>query len=63
MAYNPQKPEQIFKLKDGRILFKTHNGFKHHIKDKKGNISEVTSEYWKNIFQNKKNNPQQLNSI
>lgn len=33
-------------LPDGRTLFTTNNGFKYFVKDKKGEITEVTEEYW-----------------
>lgn len=45
-AYNPNTREQVIELKDGRTLFKTHNGFKSFVEDKKGNITPVTSRYY-----------------
>lgn len=41
--------EQIIVLKDGRTIFKTHNGFKSFVQDKKGNITETTNEYYKQV--------------
>ena len=38
--------EQIIELKDGRTIFKTHNGFKSFVQTKKGEITEVTSQYY-----------------
>ena len=38
--------EQIIKLKDGRTIFKTHNGFKSFVETKKGIVTEVTDEYY-----------------
>jgi hypothetical protein len=38
--------EQVKELKDGRLIWKTHNGFKFWLKDKKGKITEVTEEYY-----------------
>ena len=44
--YNPNTREQEIKLKDGRTIFKTHNGFKYFMEDKKGKILPVTEEYY-----------------
>jgi len=38
--------EQIVELKDGRTIFKTHNGFKSFVESKKGEVTEVTEEYY-----------------
>lgn len=38
--------EQEILLKDGRTIFKTHNGFKSFVKDKKGNVTEVSDAYY-----------------
>ena len=46
MEYDENARTQEIKLKDGRTLFKTHNGFKRFVEDKKGEITEVTSEYY-----------------
>lgn len=45
--------EQIVKLKDGRTIFKTHNGFKCFVESKKGEVTETTSEYYTQAFRNK----------
>ena len=46
--------EQIIELKDGRTIFKTHNGFKSFVQTKKGEITEVTYEYYNKVKKNKK---------
>jgi len=46
--------EQIIELKDGRKLFKTHNGFKSFVQTKKGEVTEVTGEYYNQVKKNKK---------
>jgi hypothetical protein len=38
--------EQEIQLKDGRTIFKTHNGFKFFVESKKGEITEVTEAYY-----------------
>jgi hypothetical protein len=38
--------EQVLKLKDGRTIFKTHNGFKSFVESEKGKVTEVTNEYY-----------------
>ena len=50
--------EQIVLLKDGRTIFKTHNGFKSFVKDAKGVVTEVTSDYYKQAFKNRVKNEQ-----
>lgn len=40
------KQEQILHLKDGRTIFKTHNGFKSFVQDTKGFVTEVTIGYY-----------------
>jgi hypothetical protein len=40
------KQEQVIHLKDGRTIFKTHNGFKSFVKDNKGTIVEITDTYY-----------------
>ena len=45
-AYNPNTREQIQPLKDGRTLFKTHNGFRCFVEDKKGKVTPITNEYY-----------------
>ena len=46
--------EQLIELKDGRKIFKTHNGFKSFVQDKKGEVTEVTNEYYNQDKKNKK---------
>ena len=38
--------EQILELKDGRTIFKTNNGFKSWVQSKKGEVTEVTDQYY-----------------
>jgi len=38
--------EQILNLKDGRTIFKTHNGFRSFVQSKKGEVTEVTDKYY-----------------
>jgi hypothetical protein len=38
--------EQIIELKDGRTIFKTHNGFKSFVQSKKGEVTEVSDVYY-----------------
>ena len=45
-VYNPETREQIVNLKDGRTLFKTHNGFKCFVEDKKKKVTPVTDAYY-----------------
>jgi hypothetical protein len=45
-AYNPESREQVLTLKDGRTIFKTHNGFRAFVENKKGVVSPVTQEYY-----------------
>lgn len=40
------KKEQILKLKDGRTIFKTNNGFKSFVESKTGEVTEVTDSYY-----------------
>jgi len=54
-----KEKEQIVKLKDGRTIFKTHNGFKYFVTTKKETI-EVSESYYKQALKNKvkyDNNP------
>jgi hypothetical protein len=44
--------EQEFKLKDGRTIFKTNNGFKFFVQSKKGEVTEVTSQYYQQAKKN-----------
>ena len=45
-AYNPDTREQVLCLKDGRTIFKTHNGFRAFVEDRKGKVSPVTQKYY-----------------
>lgn len=49
--------EQFIELKDGRTLFKTHNGFKFWVRDKNGNETVVTEAYFKNALKHRKKQP------
>ena len=49
---NSEIREQVVKLKDGRTIFKTNNGFKSFVETKKGLVTEVTNQYYN---QSKKN--------
>lgn len=44
-----QEKEQVLVLKDGRTIFKTHNGFKQFVETKKGEVTEITSEYYDQV--------------
>jgi hypothetical protein len=46
MVIDMEGVEQLKNLKDGRTIWKTHNGFKFWLKDKKGKVTEVTQEYY-----------------
>ena len=43
---NTETREQEIPLKDGRTIFKTHNGFKYWVESKKGEVAEVTEAYY-----------------
>lgn len=47
-----QKRQDVFELQDGRTIFKTHNGFKYFTQSKKGEVTEVTEEYWNQVYRN-----------
>jgi hypothetical protein len=51
--YDPNTREQIVEFKDGRILFKTHNGFKCFLQDKKGKVIIVSDDYYKRLKRSK----------
>lgn len=53
MGYDPNTHEQILELKDGRTIFKTHNGFKSFVKNKKGIVLPITDEYYKQVKHNR----------
>lgn len=48
------KKEQVMELKDGRTIFKTHNGFKSFVESKKGEVTEVTEAYYQQAKKNRK---------
>lgn len=50
---NSKKIEQSVKLKDSREIYKTNNGFTAWLKDQKGNVTEVSHEYYKKVFKNR----------
>ena len=50
MKYDPNTKEQIHLLKDGRTIFKTHNGFKSFLTDLKGTTIPVTEEYYAKLL-------------
>tara|TARA_B110000285_G_C15112211_1_gene611816 strand:- start:1334 stop:1507 length:174 start_codon:yes stop_codon:yes gene_type:complete len=41
------------KLKDGRLLFSTHNNFKRWLKDKEGKVLQVDENYYNNCKKSK----------
>jgi hypothetical protein len=52
-AYNPKTIEQKKTLKDGRVIHKTHNGFKCWVTRKNGGEpSEVSQEYYTKVKAN-----------
>ena len=53
MKNNPNKREQELKLKDGRTIFKTHNGFRSFVETKKGDVTPISSEYYNKVKSNK----------
>lgn len=46
--------EQVIVLKDGRTIYKTHNGFKYFVETKKGVSTEVTEQYYNQAKKNRK---------
>lgn len=52
-VHNPNDKEQILVLKDGRTIYKTHNGFKSFVESKKGEVIEVTDKYYDQAKRNK----------
>lgn len=54
MKYNPETREQQINLKDGRIIFKTHNGFKCWMQAKNGVVTPVTQQYYLKVKFNRK---------
>ena len=53
MKYNPETKEQIVNLKDGRTIFKTHNGFRCFVTDKKGVTTRVSQNYYTKTLKNR----------
>jgi hypothetical protein len=49
-----EQREQVIVLKDGKTIFKTHNGFKSFVEDKKGNVTETTNDYYNQVKKNVK---------
>lgn len=45
--------EQLLVLKDGRKIYKTHNGFKSFVETEKGEVTEVTDEYYNQAKKNR----------
>jgi len=54
MEYNPETPEQVIKLSNGREIFKTHNGFKCYLKDKHQKVTAVAQEYYTKLKRSNK---------
>lgn len=52
--YNPETREQIIELKDGRTIFKTHNGFKCWV-EYKDEVVAVTPQYYTTTSQSRMN--------
>jgi len=46
MKFDPTIPEQVKELKDGRTIYKTHNGFRCYCKDQRGIVLPVTQDYY-----------------
>lgn len=49
---NSKKIEQLVELKDGRIIYKTDNGFTSWV-ESKGKHTKVTNDYYKKAFKNR----------
>lgn len=52
--FQEARREQVIELKDGRTIFKTHNGIKSFVQDKKGDVTEVTEQYYNQAKSNRK---------
>jgi hypothetical protein len=50
MKYNPSTREQEKVLKDGRTIFKTHNGFRAFMTDQHGVTIPITQEYYHRLL-------------
>jgi hypothetical protein len=46
--------EQVIELKDGRTIYKTHNGFRFYVVTKKGVVTETTEDYYNKAKLNRK---------
>jgi hypothetical protein len=40
------------KLKDGRTIYRTHNGFRFFLEDKKGKSTQVSESYYNIVKKN-----------
>jgi len=45
-GFDPTLPIEIKELKDGRRIFKTHNGFRCYLTDQRGATLPVTQDYY-----------------
>lgn len=54
MKYNPETREQIIELKDGRTIYKTHNGFRAFVEDRNGKSLPITMFYYNKVKRLKK---------
>jgi len=45
---NSKRVEQVIELKDGRVIYKTDNGFTSWVKTAKGESSKVSHGYYLN---------------
>ena len=52
-VHNSTDKEQELLLKDGRIIYKTHNGFKCFVQSKSGEVTEVSDKYYDQVKCNK----------
>ena len=52
--FNGSSIEQLLELKDGRKIFKTHNGFRSYVQDQKGKVLEVDENYYRKVKHNTK---------
>ena len=50
---NSNNIEQVVKLKDGRTIYKTDNGFTSWVEDSKGVKFKTTSDYYKKAVKHK----------
>lgn len=45
--------EQEIELKDGRVIYKTNNGFNCWVKTKKGIVTKVSDSYYNKVKSNR----------